>query len=210
MQCRNCTSGLICPTCNSNDINRLNQQILQLTVESQRIRAETRRKITKYTLYISIPITITLSLASSTSLGKEIFDYIVKKLDYMVEKMIQRDTPSGGGKSPDTPVPIQPVQIQPNGYIVAREFPVEDSIQEVNLRVDVTCQTCTGQELVIYLLDEDEFQQFTSGDFHPPDDRGKRISNFVFSGLLKRGRYHAVLDNPSNHIVLVQYQTQLQ
>ena len=198
MQCPNCLSKLICPMCNTNDISRLNQQIQQLTVESQRIKAETRRKITIYTLSISIPITITLSLASSPSLGRDIFDYITKRY-------IKSSPPSEERKSPDSPV-----QIQPNGYIVAKDFPVEDSIQEVKLRVDVTCQTCTGQELVIYLLNEDEFQQFESGDFHPPDDRGKRISNFVFSGPLKRGRYRAVLYNPSNRIVLVQYQSQLQ
>jgi hypothetical protein len=135
---------------------------------------------------------------------------LVESITYRYHRRTERlETPA---KSPNRELlspPDSPIQIQSNNFIIAKEFTVEDSIREVNLRVDVTCQTCTGQELVILMLNENDFQKFKRGHLSPPEDRGNRILNFTYYGKLKEGRYYAVLYNPSNRNVLIHYQTDL-
>jgi hypothetical protein len=165
MQCPNCGGGLICPKCSTNasEITRLNQLVQQLNAELQRIKARYKKAAVAVT--ITIPIAVTVSLtASFPGLGKAVIDYLTQTA---VTKSNQSDPSSGERNSLD-----HEDQIQPNDFIIAKDFIIEEPIKEVHISVDVACQNCTGQAPIIRKLNEDEFQKFENRIvIYNPSDR---------------------------------------
>jgi hypothetical protein len=210
MQCPNCGGGLTCPKCSTNasEITRLNQLMQQLNAELQRIKAESKRKITGYKIAvsISIPIAVTLTLtASFPGLGKAIIDYLTQ---IAVTKSNQSDPSSGERNSL-----YYEDKIQPNGFIIAKEFTIEEPTKEVNINVDVaSCQNCTGQAPIIRKLNEDEFQRFQNGDLPLSEDSSGRkgTASYARHIQLTEGRYRVVIYNPSDRLIVVRYGAQVQ
>lgn len=187
MLCSNCGTMLTCPSCNANEIQRLNQTIQDLKTQSQ------RKQI--ITIFISIPISIALYLVINLDIVKPILDYITgTKI-----KTEQQDSPAR----------IEPTRIEPNSHFVAGEFNIKDPLREINFRVDVECQNCTDRTLTMLLMNEDNYRNYKGGRGYLPIHHSDNILTFVYDGKLQIGHYYIVFNNSSSHIVLAKIRTNL-
>ncbi|MGE0103227.1 MAG: hypothetical protein AB7H86_04040 [Blastocatellales bacterium] len=188
MNCEHCGTGLDCPTCNANEVARLGRKIDLLKTQAKRT----------IFIYIPITITVTLSLLGSGAI-KAIWEIFI----------------NGGIPIPVLSVtPSEPMKPYVQERILAnsgltKSFTVTNVVEQVQLNVDINYLGHESNSLRLFLLNEEEFENYKRGV--PPEGLADSIGiqNLGYNGTLPQGTYYILFLNPSDQDITADIITNL-
>jgi len=188
MNCEHCGTGLDCPTCNANEVARLGRKIDSLKTQAKRT----------IFIYIPITITVTLSLLGSGAI-KAIWEIFTNN---GIPNPVLSIAPSA---------PLKPVaQERISGKSgMAKFFTITNAVEQVHLNVDINYLGDENKSLRLFLLNEEEFENYKKGISPEGLADSVGIQNLGYNGTLPQGNYYILFLNPTDQEITADIITNL-